>query len=585
MSAARPAGTPSPAGRPWPKVGLLRRWGPVTVVVALLVLAGVLATVQERSKTATSGSPSSPAARSIAHTPVPPNYAVAEREGKTADYEWSPRCDRATGRLKVPSIYAPPCVPVWRGGDNGGATWNGVGGRTINVVYYQAPPGDLTAAVQGAAGTPQANFATAQKYVDMFNKIVELYGRRVRLIEFNATGVSTDAVAAHADAVTVATRLDAFASINGPAQTSAYADELARLHVLCISCGLADTYSGYRKDAPYLWGSLPTPDSLLNTAWSYIIRKLNGHDAIWAGEPAFRHRRRLFAVVHYEQNPPVYGSITRELTRRFEQAHVNALRQSFSYLLDLSTLQDQADTIAAKLKASGATTVVFAGDPIMPIYLTRACAKIGYFPEWVITGTVFTDTSTLARYYDQKEWAHAFGISSLPVPTPIQSGDAFRLYRWWYGAGRIPPAPGTAAVVLPLIELLFDGIELAGPHLTPYSFSSGVFASPPAGGGPTTPLAAYGYQGARPWPSYTTPADYTYIWYDAKAKGPDEEGVYGTGLMRYVDGGRRYPDYTTPAGNVPMFDPSHAPTTYRVPPASGRPPDYPPWPGSPAAAG
>ena len=57
--------------------------------------------------------------------------------------------------------------------------------------------------------------------------------------------------------------------------------------------------------------------------------------------------------------------------------------------------------MAEHLKRSGATTVVFAGDPIMPIYLTKACADIGYYPEWVITGTVLTYTSTLGRYYDQ----------------------------------------------------------------------------------------------------------------------------------------------------------------------------------------
>ena len=58
--------------------------------------------------------------------------------------------------------------------------------------------------------------------------------------------------------------------------------------------------------------------------------------------------------------------------------------------------------MAEHLKRSGASTVVFAGDPIMPIYLTRACANIGYYPEWVITGTVLTYTSTLGRYYDQR---------------------------------------------------------------------------------------------------------------------------------------------------------------------------------------
>jgi hypothetical protein len=28
----------------------------------------------------------------------------------------------------------PPCVETWAGGDNGGATWQGVTGKTIDIV-------------------------------------------------------------------------------------------------------------------------------------------------------------------------------------------------------------------------------------------------------------------------------------------------------------------------------------------------------------------------------------------------------------------------------------------------------------------
>ncbi len=52
-----------------------------------------------------------------------------------------------------------------------------------------------------------------------------------------------------------------------------------------------------------------------------------------------------------------------------------AFQSSLTYQLDLTTLPDQATTITAKLKAGG----------------------IGYCPEWVITGTVLTLTTTLGR--------------------------------------------------------------------------------------------------------------------------------------------------------------------------------------------
>ena len=108
----------------------------------------------------------------------------------------------------------------------------------------------------------------------------------------------------------------------------------------------------------------------------------------------------------------------------------------------------------------------------MPIYLTKACASIGYFPEWIITGIVLTDTSALGRYYNQSEWAHAFGVSSLGVPVPVVAGDADRLYRWWYGPNA-SPASLAAPAIIPPIQQFFTGVQLAGPDLTPATFATG----------------------------------------------------------------------------------------------------------------
>ena len=183
--------------------------------------------------------------------------------------------------------------------------------------------------------------------------------------------------------------------------------------------------------------------------------------------------------------------------------------------------------------------MVFAGDPIMPIYLTKACASIGYFPEWIITGIVLTDTAALGRYYDQSEWSHAFGVTSLGVPVPVGCRRRRSPLPLVVRAQRHAGLAGRAGHH-PAHQQFFTGMQLAGPDLTPSTFTAGLFRAPPTGGGPTTPLDAYGYQGAAPLPSYSSPADYTFLWYDATAKGPDEEGTNGTGLMRYVNGGARY---------------------------------------------
>lgn len=569
-----------PAARPWPEVSLFRRIGPVVIIAVLLVAAGITATVRENNDQ----SPPSTTSGPIAAAKVPLTYAAAAKLGKTAAYDWGSECDHRTGRLKIPSAYSPPCVPVPTAGtSNGGATSNGVSAGSITLVYYQAQPGGLTSAISAAAGTPAQALATYQSFVSMFNHLYETYGRHVNLVVFNATGAASDPVAAHADAVTVAQQDHAFASIGGPAQTSAYQDELARLHVLCMGCGDSSTNGEVQKNAPYQWASLPTADTSLYETVGYVLAKLNGKPAIWAGEPSFHTRTRSFIVVSETSEPPAPGTaeLTASLTKRLRAGHAHmANPTTLSYTLDLTTLPTQAATIAEKLKASGATSVVFAGDPIMPIYLTKACASIGYYPEWIITGIVLTDTAALGRYYDQREWSHAFGVTSLGVPVPVSAGDADRLYRWWYGPGSAP-ASLAAPALIPPVEQFFEGVQLAGPDLTPATFASGLFRAPPAGGGPTTPLQAYGYQGAAPHPSYSSPADYTFLWYDATAKGADEEGTVGTGLMRYVHGGARSKAGTVPPGPVPMFSVAGSVTSYDTPPDP--PPSYPAWPGSPAA--
>ncbi len=578
MTEDRDAVRSDTAARPWPAIGWVRRLGPAILVVLLLVAAGTVATVRDRGGSVTGGQATSGGSGGSA-AGIAVTYQRARSAGRTADYNWGPGCDTSTGRLKLPMVGAPPCVAVSTK-PNGGATWSGVTATTITVVYYVPAPGGLTTALASATDSTQATSATVQAFTAMFNRIIPLNGRKVVVVPFQATGGSDDPVAGRADAISVAQDLHAFASLGGPQQTSAYADELARLHVLCLACGLSVPYSGYQQDAPYLWGALPSPDTLLTDALQLVVSQLLGKDAVYAGETSMRHRKRTFAMVHYDQNPPIYGALDQKLTREFASTKLR-LVDNESYLLDLAELPQEAATIAAHLKASNATTVIFAGDPIMPIYLTKAAAAIGYYPEWVITGTVLTDTSTLARLYDQKEWAHAFGISSLPVPVPPSQAQARTLYEWYYG--KAPAASKTASLILEPIELMFVGAELAGADLTPTTFQQGLFHMPPTTGGPTAPRIGFGPNGPPPLPAYSSPADFTLIWWDATAKGVDEEGAYGTGMYRYVDGGKRHAAGKPVSGTVPFFVRAGSVTGYATPPPGSRPPSYPPWPGSPAA--
>ena len=139
--------------------------------------------------------------------------------------------------------------------------------------------------------------------------------------------------------------------------------------------GLAATlplYGEIERNAPYQWANLPTADTSLDETIDYLVAKLNGKDAAWAGAASLRSHRRTFIVVNETSEPPRPGCGAADGFAGQEAAggaSAHGAPKPTSPISSTSlTLPAQAATLAEKLKASGATSVVFAGDPIMPIY-------------------------------------------------------------------------------------------------------------------------------------------------------------------------------------------------------------------------
>jgi hypothetical protein len=262
---------------------------------------------------------------------------------------------------------------------------------------------------------------------------------------------------------------------------------------------------------------------------------------------------------------------------------------SETYLFDVARAPERAPTIIARMKEAGVTTIVFLGDPLMPIYLTQAATAQNYFPEWVVTGTAYTDTTVLGRLYDQQQWKSAFGVSTLPVRMPREQREAWTVHEWWFG--RPPAALTQAPLVHSQLEILFLGIHMAGPDLTPQTFKAGLAHLPPRGGGPTLPQVSFGDHGyfenldGTPRFDFLAIDDVTEIWWDPEAEGVDESEKSGKGMWRYSDGGKRYLPGEMPTTDVRAFVEEGSVTYLEAdqrPPEDTAPP-YPPWPGSPTA--
>lgn len=575
---------PSPMKRYGPLVGVV---GVIAIIAIGVTVAGkkdaTTAATGDTSKATNSSGSAASGGSSAAGRDVPMTYEQAKKEGKEKSITWVDNCDFTTGRIKYPSIYAPPCVPKYDG-NNGGATRDGVTADKITIVNYVAPNNnDLAAALAANLDPPEKTAETGAKFVEMLQNTYETYGRKVEIVNYEAQGAPSDPVGALADAVTMAERYRPFASIGGPALTPAYAEELSRRKILCVGCGLALPDQFYQEHQPYIWGPQATPEQFLAILSDYITNRVQGKPASFAGDPELQKQTRKFGVVHFEQNPPVFTALTDAVAKcGAERGFQAAVTETYEF--DIARMPERATTIVAKLKSEGITTVVFLGDPIMPIYLTGEATRQNYFPEWIVTGTVLTDTTVLGRKYNPKQWAHAFGLSSLAVRTPREQSDPWRLHQWYFGT--TPVAENTNALIYTPLQQIFLAIHMAGPKLTESTYQQGLFNYPETGGGPTAPHVSYGDHGFfkmldpdtckadAPRIDYLGNDDMAEIWWDANETGPDEQAKTDVaGMWRYVDGGKRYLPGTISKGDLKAFQVDGTVTVLATP--NPAPPTYP----------
>ncbi len=257
-----------------------------------------------------------------------------------------------------------------------------------------------------------------------------------------------------------------------------------------------------------------------------------------AGDPALQSMDRKIGELYIDT-----GGDEQKNAATFKsdlQAKGIDLAVQVPYTLDPARLQEEAVTAISQLKSAGVTSVILVGDPIAPGSFTTEATNQGYSPEWVIGGSALMDTTAFGRSYDQTQWSHAFGISSLSARVSANSAPAINLYKWYNGVE--PPAFDTSQVLYPQPSLFFAGLQGAGPSLTADTFRQGLFDQKPVGEALTAPTITFGSTDLYPGlgTDFNGIDDFTEIWWNPTATGPDEIRKEGTGMLAYVDGGKRY---------------------------------------------
>ncbi|HYN31766.1 MAG TPA: hypothetical protein VES40_04015 [Ilumatobacteraceae bacterium] len=575
----------------------VKKWGPIGAIVLVVALVGgflIFSGGDDDSESSTSEPPTQatdPATTDAAtETTVgdtepegteapagggevvfPLSFSQAEEQG--IEVGWDERCDTETGQLAIQWFFAPECYAPFEG-DNGGETTRGVTADTIKVVQYLGPDDDpiinyLSDAV-AVEDTNAQSEETARDMLGMFDQFYETYGRKIELEVYVSTGLANDEVTARADAVRIAEDFEPFVVLNGPALTSAFADELAAREVMCIGCTPGQPPEWYAERDPYVWGLGISAAQSRTHAREFIAKQLIGGNADYAGDEAFTTQPRKFGHVYISsspESPVIADAFVTGLTE--DGADV---AETLPYTLDPATLPAQASQIIAKLKASGVTTAVLATDGIAPRDLTNEATTQEYFPEWVIVAPALSDLTAFGRTYDQTQWAHAFGVTHGAAPVTPEIAGFYGLYQWFMG--KEAPAKDTIGLLMPNYTLFAAMLQATGPDLTPQTWRDALFAFAGTTQAISQPYLTYGDKGLWPDVDYNGVDDATIIWWDPAATGPDEIRKEGTGMYTFVDGGKRYLPGEWPTESK-LFDPDGAVTLYAEPPPGEAPPQYP----------
>jgi hypothetical protein len=168
-------------------------------------------------------------------------------------------------------------------------------------------------------------------------------------------------------------------------------------------------------------------------------------------------------------------------------------------------MSNQAANIVARLQSEGITTVTCSCDPVLPVFLTARAQEQNYHPEWIVTGSGFTDQDVVGQLMNQEQWARAFGISYNASAQPMESTLAYNAYKQ---VRDDEPAFAVGSMYASLY-LLAIGIQGAGPELTPESFQQGMFDYPGGSG----PMGTWGFGAG----NFSAPEDFREIYWDPNA--------------------------------------------------------------------
>jgi hypothetical protein len=480
-----------------------------------------------------------------------------------------PRANRCIGTppRQTEDYQSPPCVPLWEGTENGGATSKGVTGDEIRIAVpcdSQAKSGDIR---PGEFKSPECSKPDRHQLAleAHFNSRYELYGRKIRLVPFVDKGNITSCENMLADATKVDAEIGAFASTAYAYQRGregCYYNELARRKIIsaqAVYVGAPNiTQAQYAAKAPYQWNyNAPVDEIELNLA-ELVCKQLKGRPPSYAKGTTQLVATRKFGLFTDTFSNGIASVDDGPLLRALKACGVEPVRYTGSAgdAMDGPARSAIGQNALTLWQNEGVTSVICLCDHSFIINGLMQPADISsppYYPEYVFqnyqgqegdyVGVDYSATQQASQVIGMRTWNKPLPREQMPYWQALRESDP-----------TFPASDFNYDTLYWNLLILTSGIQLAGPRLTAETFQDGLqkarFPNPTCGRAPQY-QACVGFQG-----SHTMVKDFAPVWFNINVNSIEYQGANyrntapgprPLGAYCYVDQGLRYKAGTWPA--------------------------------------
>jgi hypothetical protein len=435
-------------------------------------------------------------------------------------------------RRQTFSVYSTGCAPAFHG-NNGGRTAPGVSATEIRVALYFGTEGDY----DDPNTHSDPGVRDLEKWV---NTRYQLYGRRLHVYGVNHG--ANDSASAQAAAARARNQYDVFAAFD-PWVANAAVPE-ASVQQKIITWTLYRPNAWFRQSDPYGWSFSASTDRQIDLGMETVCKQLAGKP------PEYNERKdltfdyakpRKFGAVVIEQGG---GTTNEDLLRAAAKRCGITLEVVVPY--SYSQGAQNVGTVMSQMKARGVTTILDLGDQFTTQQMTTLATNQQYWPEWFVFGNNLAINSFM-QGADQDQWRHAFGVTVTETPRPIQDRE------WYQALQQVDPDnanqsqdDGTNAYVWYGLVSLANGIQAAGPNLTPETFAAALHKLEPRTPNPQWSIGG-SFRSPDPWAFSKYAA---LIWWDPDAIDPilGDKGAY-----RYLYDSKRFTSGQIPTQKIPFF--------------------------------